>query len=127
MSIVQPEPASTVLLLQDTTRGVEVFMVRRHDKVAFMGGAYVFPGGRVEDVDHVSGDDPYRVAAVRELFEEAAVRVAIDALVPWAHWVTPPSEVRRFDTRFFVTRAPADQAPVHDAHETTEGDIRKTQ
>jgi 8-oxo-dGTP pyrophosphatase MutT (NUDIX family) len=121
MSIVEPKPASTVLLLRDGERGVEVFMVRRHDSVAFMGGAHVFPGGRVEDVDRVSGDDPHLVAAVRELFEEAGVRVAIDALVPWAHWVTPPIEARRFDTRFFAARAPANQTPAHDGQETTEG------
>jgi 8-oxo-dGTP pyrophosphatase MutT (NUDIX family) len=121
MSMVEPIPASTVLLLRDGDHGVEVFMVRRHDQVAFMGGAHVFPGGRLEDVDRASGHDPHRVAAVRELFEEAGVRVALDALVPWAHWVTPPLEARRFDTRFFAARAPANQTPAPDGRETTEG------
>ena len=35
-----------------------------------------------------------------------------------AHWITPKAEVRRFDTRFFVTRAPADQQALHDEKET---------
>ena len=34
------------------------------------------------------------------------------------HWVTPQGERRRFDTRFFVTEAPADQEPLHDDKET---------
>jgi hypothetical protein len=34
--------------------------------------------------------------------------------------VTPPIEIRRFDTRFFVTRVPPKQSPVHDDHEATD-------
>ena len=44
-------------------------------------------------------------------------------LLPWSRWITPrmPSvSDRRFDTRFFVARAPTDHAPVLDAHEVTE-------
>jgi hypothetical protein len=40
--------------------------------------------------------------------------------VHYAHWVTPPLDIRRFDTRFFVTRVPPQQAPVHDDHEATD-------
>jgi 8-oxo-dGTP pyrophosphatase MutT (NUDIX family) len=36
------------------------------------------------------------------------------------HWITPVGEQRRFDTRFFVTRLPADQEPLHDDKETVE-------
>jgi 8-oxo-dGTP pyrophosphatase MutT (NUDIX family) len=36
------------------------------------------------------------------------------------HWITPIGEQRRFDTRFFVTEAPADQEPLHDDKETVE-------
>ena len=94
-------PASTVVLLRPAVEGVEVFLVRRHDNVAFMGGAHVFPGGRVDASDYVSdagipdGDlDPrmrartraeavaFQVAAVRELFEEAGILLARSALTP---------------------------------------------
>ena len=49
------------------------------------------------------------------------LRLALDALVAFAHWVTPPIDVRQFDTRFFVTRVPPAQTPAHDETETTHG------
>ncbi len=35
--------------------------------------------------------------------------LAADDLHPWAHWITPEVEPRRYDTHFFVARMPADQ------------------
>jgi 8-oxo-dGTP pyrophosphatase MutT (NUDIX family) len=116
---------------------LEVLLVRRNDKVAFMAGAYVFPGGRVddEDVNHgltpaftqsrfrdLTADQelPYRIAAVREVREEANLTIDIDDLIPFAHWVTPQIETRRYDTRFFLTRMPLGQTARHDEGEMTE-------
>ena len=53
------------------------------------------------------------------ILERESLRLALDALVPFAHWVTPPVDARRFDTRFFVTRVPPSQTPAHDDKETT--------
>jgi 8-oxo-dGTP pyrophosphatase MutT (NUDIX family) len=55
--------------------------------------------------------------------EHESIRVALDALLLFAHWVTPPLPVegRRFDTRFFATRVPEGQVPAHDDRETTDG------
>ena len=39
--------------------------------------------------------------------------------MPFAHWVTPPVEIRRFDTRFLMARLPAGQQASHDEGETT--------
>jgi len=51
--------------------------VRRHDNVAFMGGAHVFPGGRVDEADRAFGEEyAFHAAAIRELFEEAGVLLA---------------------------------------------------
>jgi 8-oxo-dGTP pyrophosphatase MutT (NUDIX family) len=151
-----------------------------------MGGAHVFPGGRVDEADQTSDPDTwcdgvshaiarlsayspvqaiaFYIAAARELFEEAGVllardstglvaiddrsaarfatlrrelsahrltmrhlaegegiRLALDALVPFAHWVTPDIETRRFDTHFFFAIAPDAQQAAHDEQETTEG------
>jgi 8-oxo-dGTP pyrophosphatase MutT (NUDIX family) len=140
MRVATLRPAATVVVVRDThgSDGFDVLMVRRNDKVAFMAGAYVFPGGRVDETDveraqsvkvgepskrfsdlTLDEELPYRIAAVRELEEEAAVRVDAAALVPIAHWVTPEIETRRFDTRFFLVEMPAGQEARHDEREMT--------
>ena len=124
MTVATPRPAATVIVVRDAADGYEVLMVRRNDKVAFMAGAYVFPGGRVDDHElaQAGGDQAaaYRLAAVRELEEEAGVHVAPSDLVLIAHWVTPEIEIRRYDTRFFLVRMPVGQQARHDESETTE-------
>ncbi len=81
------EPAATVLAIRDGVSGLEVFMIRRHDKMEFMSGAFVFPGGKTDpqdedprllDICDGLDDDSsvYRVAAVREAFEECGVLLA---------------------------------------------------
>lgn len=179
MSFVTPKPASTVVVVRDQPRGFEVLLVKRNDKVAFMAGAHVFPGGRVDAHDaivdpsaccdglstlpqfddlSVADEVAYRVAAIRESVEEAGVllargadgagisgdviaavraaliageplgalaaqggfRLALDAFVALAHWVTPEVEPRRYDTRFFLATLPDGQTPQHEAGETTE-------
>ena len=82
-----PRPAATILLLRDGTAGLEVFMVVRHHAIDFASGALVFPGGRVEDDDHAFAERlgagaadrhaaAFRVAAIRETFEECGVLLA---------------------------------------------------
>lgn len=95
-------------------------MTRRSSRSGFAPDAYVFPGGTVDPQD---GEMPeaLRNAAVRELFEEAGVRLDPAALVPFSHWITPPSEPRRYDTHFFFAQAPADQIARADAYETHDG------
>ncbi len=167
--------ASTVIVLRETEGGLETFMVCRHQQSGFMGGAHVFPGGKVDEDDSdprwIERVDPspeeittrlgetdagrglgLLVAGVRETFEEAGVLLAstakgvdlrdvrrklhegasflglaeetdlrIDsrALVPYARWVTPKMESRRFDTRFYIASIPEGQQASHDGNETT--------
>ena len=178
---VSIRPAATVIVMRDAPAGPEVFLVRRHHAFAFMAGAHVFPGGRVDEADRdaaaewcdhggrpeaaLSPPPASFIAAARELFEEAGVllardrhgafvsfaaaagqarfesyrddvhqgrqslqsivegeglRLALDALVPYALWVTPPNEVRRFDTWFFLARVPPEQRPAHEHTESTD-------
>lgn len=51
----------------------------------------------------------------------AGMEPAVDALVPFARWITPEAVWRRFDTMFFVARAPAGQLPVVDGGEAVSG------
>jgi 8-oxo-dGTP pyrophosphatase MutT (NUDIX family) len=97
-------PAATVVVLRNTRSGLELLLVQRASELAFHGGAWVFPGGRVEAADRVSGDDlaHARRAAVRELAEETGLTLGAEALVPSAHWTTPKGRVRCFATWFFL-------------------------
>lgn len=184
-----PIPSATILLIReplgsaDAPPGVaestlEVFMVQRHHQVDFASSALVFPGGKVDPSDRdpdlrarCAGADgfddealAYRVAAVRETFEESGVLVArargadalvpagraaeieerwraplnekriqfgeiaaaedlelaIDALVLFAHWITPEFMPKRFDTHFYLVAVPHDQAAAHDGWESVD-------
>ena len=100
MSAIELRDAATVMLLRDGGDGLEVFMLRRNLRSDFVGGAYVFPGGGVDDHDRHADLEPvcqgrsdaeasrlldvdagglaYWVAAIRESFEEAGVLLATD-------------------------------------------------
>jgi len=101
---VVPKKAATVILLRDKEpEGFEVFLLRRHEKSSFMGGNFVYPGGRVDRDDGsleicsfskgitfdeaqkilggtISPEESfaYWIAGIRELFEEAGVLLAYD-------------------------------------------------
>ena len=74
-------PAASLILLRDGAAGMEVLMMQRAKSSAFLGGAYVFPGGALDATDE-AGADPmaqYRFAAVRECFEESGILLLHDA------------------------------------------------
>jgi len=193
MTSVPLRDAATVMLVRDAPDDgaigdgesrLEVFMLRRNLNSDFVGGAYVFPGGGVDDHDRHANLEPvcrgrsdaeasaqlgidagglaFWVAAIRESFEEAGVllaygpdgeimrldepatvarflahrhavdggerrlvdvcieeglRLAVDSMYYFSHWITPEGTPRRYDTRFFVARAPSLQVPIHDDRE----------
>jgi 8-oxo-dGTP pyrophosphatase MutT (NUDIX family) len=179
-AVVSPRPASTILLLRDNAkREIEVFMMVRHYEIDFSSGALVFPGGSVDKGDQEiiarpelycggAGQDTaalsFRIAAIRETFEESGILLArvagsqslvdskraaeiesasraalcagnttflkvltdnglvlaVDELVPYAHWITPEGMPKRFDTWFFLAAAPPEQVGAHDGKESTD-------
>lgn len=100
---VYPRLAGTVLLLRDGVAGVEVFLMRRHAAMPFAPGVWAFPGGAVAPVD---AEPVAVVAAVRETTEETGVALEAASLVPWARWVTPSFEPRRYDALFLLAALP---------------------
>lgn len=102
-----PRPAATVVLLRDAPAGLEVFLMKRHGLSDVLGGAYVFPGGKIDaadaeldmaahldqplDVLHAGLNEPgidlrtagaVYVAALREAFEESGVLFAQGQALP---------------------------------------------
>jgi len=94
---IVPRDSSTVIVLREAADMLEVFMLERHIKSDFAGGAYVFPGGTVDEADRDpalarlvdgcealaarTGEDPdleraLAVCAIRETFEEAGILLA---------------------------------------------------
>jgi 8-oxo-dGTP pyrophosphatase MutT (NUDIX family) len=104
------------MLLRDSEYDMEVFMMQRTTTAAFASGMYVFPGGRVDDVDGASelddlcegltdaeasdllrvpsGGLAYWVAAIRESFEEAGVLLARDERGDFVRLNDPDSQQR---------------------------------
>ncbi len=99
-------PAATVAPLRDGPHGPEVLLLQRSPTLVFAPGAWVFPGRRVDEADHGQGAGRApRLAAVREAAEEAGLLLDPDTLIEVAHWTTPPGQVRRYATWFFVADA----------------------
>jgi 8-oxo-dGTP pyrophosphatase MutT (NUDIX family) len=108
----EPRQAASVIVLRGGDAALEVLLLRRNPAARFMGGAWVFPGGAVD-----AGED-HRVAAVREVAEEAGLTLPDPAaLVSFSRWITPAQLVTRYDTRFFLATAPPDQEPRADGKE----------
>ncbi|MCL2770519.1 MAG: NUDIX hydrolase, partial [Solirubrobacterales bacterium] len=115
-----PRQAATVILLSGGDTALEVLLVRRNPQARFMGGVWVFPGGSL-DGQRETGRDAHRVAAARELREEAAITLGDHReLVEFSRWITPEQVSVRFDTRFFLAPLPAGQRPSVDGQECVE-------
>jgi 8-oxo-dGTP pyrophosphatase MutT (NUDIX family) len=103
MTVVPKKAATVILLRNKEPGGFDVFLLKRHEKSSFMGGNFVYPGGRVdrddgsmeicslskgmtlEEAQKILGGTfspeesfAHWVAAIRELFEEAGVLLAYD-------------------------------------------------
>ena len=111
--------AASVIVLRDSADGPEVLLVQRNPESRFMGGAWVFPGGAVD------ADEQVEQSARRELEEEAGLRLPAGTdLVAFSRWITPAEVKVRFDTWFFVVRAPDGAEPAVDGGECV--DLRWT-
>jgi 8-oxo-dGTP pyrophosphatase MutT (NUDIX family) len=112
-AVTEAREAASLILLRDSAEGPEVLLVKRNPEQRFMGGAWVFPGGAVH-----ADDGGHARAAARELDEEAGIALPEDAeLVPYSRWITPAEVKVRFDTWFFVARAPDGARAIPDGAE----------
>lgn len=100
--------AATVVLLRDSDGGPELLLLERHDRGSF-AGAWVFPGGKVDDDDRRTDDateaDAALRAAVRETREETGLELDEADLVPLSMWDPPPGIPVRIRTWFYLAPA----------------------
>lgn len=117
----EPRSSATVVLLRDSSAGLEVLMLKRNKALNFAGGFWVFPGGALDPADWEAGEgdeeQAARVAAVREAAEESGLEVDGETMVQISHWTTPVVEPKRFYTWFFLALAPAEQTVTIDGSE----------
>ncbi|MEX0738458.1 MAG: NUDIX hydrolase [Pseudohongiella sp.] len=112
-----PSPASTVVLVREADNDIETLLLLRNTKLTFEGGAWVFPGGKVDpgdyppDADRDQPHGPDRLkqdylaainAVIRETREEAGLSILSSDLIHIAHWTTPMGLPRRYATWFFL-------------------------
>jgi 8-oxo-dGTP pyrophosphatase MutT (NUDIX family) len=79
-------PAATLVIFRERSDAPpELLMVERAKQMVFAGGAWVFPGGRIDPGDYALAeriapgeDGPSRIAAIRETIEEAGLPVGVD-------------------------------------------------
>lgn len=85
--VVTPRLAASLILLRESLEGLEVMMVERAGSASYAAGAFVFPGGRVDETDgslagSSAADAALRVAAIRETYEECGLLLLEEAEVP---------------------------------------------
>ena len=139
---VEPRLAASVILLREGSAGLETFVQHRVSTMDFAPGMVVFPGGRVDAVDRQGWDyaedqlgrhaiawrrsslaaeagvslqdaGTLLAAALREVFEEAGIQLDSGSLLPWANWITPADQPKRFDTFFFLAVPGSGVEPRH--------------
>lgn len=74
-----PKKSSSVIVLREADKdGFEVLLLKRSENSVFMGGNFVYPGGIVDKNDSTDNNNfnPFYVACIRELFEEAGILIA---------------------------------------------------
>ena len=114
-------PAATILLLRSGGSGLEVLMLRRNRALKAFGGAWVFPGGRVDAEDGPDLDifERSKIAAIRETAEETGLDISGSEITALSVWIPPKAEIRRFSTWFFIAEAPdgpvkIDEGEIHE-------------
>ncbi len=113
----EPKPSATVVLIRDAGPSLELLLLQRSSRRPGRPGAWVFPGGKIDDTDRAVAPESLletaRAAAVREAHEEAGLQLAGSSLVPISRWITPEVTPKRFDTWFFLGRVdPAEEVVV---------------
>ncbi len=78
---------------------------------------------RLEDLQHYRKLLDKREAVLADVLRKEKLRLALDQLVHFAHWITPANMPKRFDTHFFLASSPIGHAGSHDGRESVDFDL----
>jgi 8-oxo-dGTP pyrophosphatase MutT (NUDIX family) len=103
--------ALRVAAVRETFEECGILLAREHGSDALIGADRLKAIGR--PAEETAG-------AFKDFIAARKLELALDLLVPFAHWITPVPMPKRFDTYFFMAVAPEDQVGVHDGHEAVD-------
>jgi len=129
---ITPAEARERLAVQSETRAAGLYLAGIRESFEEAGILLARRRGSEDWIDLVHEDHAPAFQAYRTQLQEyetslSDVAEAEDLVFPvgelafFAHWITPTFEPKRFDTFFFLARAPERQEPLHDDRETTAG------
>jgi len=139
----KPRRAAGVIAVRPVPNGLQVYLVQRGSKGRFFPGFHAFPGGALDPQDDTC-EDPFRMAAARELWEETGLWVgprqpdsqqrqsswsdllqkyplALEQLLPAGIRTTPEYALIRFRAQFFLWLCPPEQQAEFCQEELEEG------
>jgi 8-oxo-dGTP pyrophosphatase MutT (NUDIX family) len=101
--------ALRIAAIRETFEEAHVLLARPRGEDRLLGAA------ALAEVERRAGSKDFAA-----LVATGAIELAADLLVPYAHWITPEREPKRFDTHFFLAPAPLDQVAAHDGSEAVD-------
>ena len=115
LKVPHPERSYWVSALRETFEETGLLLAEARD-----GGGLVDARAAIA----ITAASQMAVASSKRTFADVLggdrLRLATGRMVPFAHWITPATMPKRFDTHFFLAEAPAGQIAVHDGGETVE-------
>lgn len=112
-----PPRAFWIAAIRETFEEAGLLLARRSDAGNVVGGEDTLRLVEAERGLPRAG----RNSRFAEMVDREQLHLAVDQLVHFGHWITPPWAPKRFDAHFFLTAAPIEQREVLDGHESTEG------
>lgn len=111
-----PELPFWFAVIRETFEEAGLLLARNKDEEELLGAEQAH-----DLVERYRSDIVEGKVAFSEVLLEHNLRPALDLLVPFAHWITPKTQPKRFDTHFFLVAAPVRQFGSHDGGEAVEG------
>lgn len=109
-----PTDAFRIAAIRETFEESGILLAQPHDQTALISSDHL---KRLQSARPAVNSGETKFA---DLLDGENLTLAIDLLVPFAHWITPVTYPKRYDTHFFLARAPEHHIAEHDGHESVD-------